>query len=366
MKQTCIAAIIVSGVAAALYYTNGFTIYASHVLIFCLFICLFLVYSQITGRTKNPTTVFMGMLVLAGLHLLNSSSEITNTSIWMLLLPPLITFNLGLKRGIILLVLMFIGASVILLLPGLPSYTSYSSTYKLRFLSVLFCSMFFSGSSEYARYKTQQRLQVLTEKLQQQASSDPLTNLANRRKMYELMNREKARSKRHGLVYSIVIADIDNFKQVNDIYGHSAGDAAITHAANIFTRHLRQEDYIARWGGEEFLIMLANTGAQEAYAVTERIRTTLMNSSFTTGDQRISITASFGICTSSSDSGEDTSLEQEIHEADMYMYAAKKTGKNKTIQYLTFGSPETSTLNVVTSQKRQVRAEKGSQDSAQV
>ncbi|MCL6270894.1 GGDEF domain-containing protein [Sansalvadorimonas sp. 2012CJ34-2] len=335
-QLTCLTAILVSGIASQFHFSSGMTSTAYQIAALGGVSALALIYTAVSRHTRFVTRPLIVLLSFAGMYALTIGSEKTNVSLWLLILPPVIMFNLGLRRGLILVTGLFLLSSLILLYPIFPAYSAYSATYKIRYLSVLFCTIFFSCGIEYSRYKIQQRLQHITEKLQQQACSDPLTNLANRRHMYDLMRHERARSRRHGIVYSLVLADIDNFKHVNDIYGHNAGDAAITHTAKTFTRHLRQEDYIARWGGEEFLLLLANTGAQEANAVTERIRTTLMNSKFLAGDQELSITASFGIYTNDPFSKLEKSIDQEIHEADMCLYKAKQTGKNKTVQYRAF------------------------------
>ena len=136
---------------------------------------------------------------------------------------------------------------------------------------MLACSILFSGFVEYTHGVILKHLDTLATILKQQANHDPLTELANRRHMLESIDRERLRAVRSFEPYSLIIADIDDFKLINDNFSHSTGDRVIVHCADILKKQLRKEDYVARWGGEEFLVLLPNTCYERAFAVAERV-----------------------------------------------------------------------------------------------
>lgn len=160
-------------------------------------------------------------------------------------------------------------------------------------------------------------------RLSQMASTDELTQLANRRRFTETLHMELARARRSGGPLSLIMADVDHLKRVNDTYGHPAGDAAIRHVADAFRRGRRETDVAARLGGEEFAVLLPGTEAVGALKAAERVRRELAESSIPTVG---TVTVSIGVATCP----EDGAGEQElIQAADERMYAAKSGGRNR-------------------------------------
>lgn len=151
---------------------------------------------------------------------------------------------------------------------------------------------------------------------------DKLTGLFNRSEFMKRLDREIARLKRFKRPLSVVMIDLDDFKQYNDEYGHQEGDYLLKEAANIFKYSVREIDTVGRYGGEEFILILPETNEENSMNVCERIRRTLEQRKF-----KRTVTASFGICTSY----EITEKEKLIEEADKALYEAKRTGKNKII-----------------------------------
>jgi diguanylate cyclase (GGDEF)-like protein len=156
------------------------------------------------------------------------------------------------------------------------------------------------------------------------ALTDPLTGVNNRTAMNSALIRETELARRHGNALSLVAADIDHFKQINDNYGHLAGDYVLKSVAEALTDCTRRTDILFRSGGEEFLILLSNTGKQGALLLAERIRTTIESSELVYGDHRIAVTASLGVaCFSKGDNSESL-----FEKADTALYAAKSAGRN--------------------------------------
>lgn len=163
--------------------------------------------------------------------------------------------------------------------------------------------------------------------LQAQATHDPLTNLYNRREFNRLVELETARATRQNLPTAFVLADLDHFKRVNDEHGHPAGDAVLVHTARVLTEHLRSIDVMARFGGEELLVMLPGTDTAGALALAEKLRLRLAESSVAWQGQTIRITASFGVVVRQP--GQPEPLEALYACADEALYRAKESGRNR-------------------------------------
>jgi diguanylate cyclase (GGDEF)-like protein len=171
--------------------------------------------------------------------------------------------------------------------------------------------------------RTNRELKEANEKVEKLARIDPLTGLANRRTLQEAMLREIARAGRLGEHLSLVIADLDHFKTINDRYGHPMGDQVLAEAAAVFGNHLRPYDLAARYGGEEFVLLLPATSTEGAMVVAERMRKTAAAITFPDCPQQI--TMSLGVATWIA--GETP--EQFVARADAALYAAKNAGRNR-------------------------------------
>ncbi|GAB6066495.1 GGDEF domain-containing protein [Aquifex pyrophilus] len=162
------------------------------------------------------------------------------------------------------------------------------------------------------------------------ALTDALTGLYNRRVFMEIAEKELSRAMRLGQPFSILMLDLDNFKRINDTYGHDVGDIVLRHVAQILKRNLRRMDVIARWGGEEFIVMLPNTTLENAYKVGEKLRKAVEAAPVELENgKKLKITVSVGV----SSFRNQKSLEDIIREADIALYNAKKKGKNRVEIY---------------------------------
>jgi diguanylate cyclase (GGDEF)-like protein len=163
--------------------------------------------------------------------------------------------------------------------------------------------------------------------LEQLALTDGLTALPNRRAIEDWANRQFSGALRHGFPLWVVMADLDNFKTVNDTCGHSAGDAVLKRFAEILKDNIRQCDMCARTGGEEFLMVQTHVEQAGVLHVAERIRKLFESHPFKFGNHEMRVTASFGIAALSR--AVDSTFEQLVARADAAMYSAKRHGRNK-------------------------------------
>lgn len=159
------------------------------------------------------------------------------------------------------------------------------------------------------------------------ARTDPLTGIWNRREFMDRIGIEAARSRRTGKPLSVVIADIDNFKSINDRYGHGCGDAVLTGIAKLLSTRVRRLDTAARWGGEEFTLLLPETGREGARILAEQLRSAVAEASFPYDSQSLQVTMTFGVAELSGQSSLDACLDQ----ADQALYRGKQNGKNQVV-----------------------------------
>ena len=158
------------------------------------------------------------------------------------------------------------------------------------------------------------------------AQLDPLTGLNNRRAFYDKTSPLWAHAIRHEHVSSVMLLDIDHFKQVNDAYGHAHGDDVLKALANILRHSVRQGDVLARWGGEEFIVFLPETGQHDAIALAERLRAEISDIRIPHETGAIAVTASFGIARKED---RHATLDALIAAADECLYQSKQQGRNR-------------------------------------
>jgi len=169
------------------------------------------------------------------------------------------------------------------------------------------------------------QLQDLNMRLELMVRTDILTGLANRLEMLNQLEIEQKRSERHKKTFSLILGDLDFFKQVNDTYGHLAGDRVLRQVAAQLRDSLRTEDVCARWGGEEFMILLPETSLQQAVIVAEKLAAAVREKEITWEQHVIRLSMSFGV-------GEfqaGSSIDAFTQRVDNALYAAKNAGRNR-------------------------------------
>ncbi|MDJ0652734.1 MAG: GGDEF domain-containing protein [Xanthomonadales bacterium] len=156
---------------------------------------------------------------------------------------------------------------------------------------------------------------------------DALTGLPNRAGFMERAQQEYERALRYGNRLSVALVDIDNFKKVNDRYGHQAGDTVITEVGSVIAGCLRKSDFVCRYGGEEFVILLPETPLDKAFQVAEKIRQAVSKTPFAFRERRVQVTVSVGV----SELESNQSISELVEKADVALYGAKSSGRNRAM-----------------------------------
>ncbi|MHB1404277.1 MAG: GGDEF domain-containing protein, partial [Desulfitobacteriaceae bacterium] len=185
-------------------------------------------------------------------------------------------------------------------------------------------AIFLSSISSYSLGKYKRLDFVNKQYFIELSTKDQLTNTYNRLKFNESLSSEIQLARRYVNAFSLIMFDIDHFKKLNDENGHIFGDKVLIEIANIVKESVREVDVFARWGGEEFVILLPQTNCKEASALAERLRKSIYNKSF---KKEMNLTCSFGVTSFSSQDDEDSIMDR----VDMALYKAKESGRNVVV-----------------------------------
>ncbi len=178
----------------------------------------------------------------------------------------------------------------------------------------------------YSTIALSYRLRLANERLRALSETDPLTNTLNRRKFMDVAERELALAERHCYPTSVVIVDFDDFKQVNDKYGHAAGDTALVQTIEVMKSVIRESDVLARFGGEEFILLLPHTAGQGAQSLANRILERVAQTPLKFEETSLTITLSAGSVTCETSR---TPLDVLMSRADELLYESKQAGRNR-------------------------------------
>ncbi len=191
------------------------------------------------------------------------------------------------------------------------------------------CQAVFSDDGTWLGRRTTNRdvtaLKQAEEQLQRLSTTDPLTGAYNRRMFMDLLTKELQRSGRYGEPFSLLMFDIDYFKRVNDRYGHDAGDRVLQEVVRLSMETIRQADTLARWGGEEFMVLLPRTDGDMAYTMGERLRKRIAGYTFVDAGH---LTVSVGVTSC----GRDDTLDSLLKRVDEALYTAKESGRNQVVR----------------------------------
>lgn len=205
------------------------------------------------------------------------------------------------------------------------SFTQYNilriANVLLIIVSISSLAYIFSNDSQ----EMENKLIEYNKKLEKKSSTDPLTGLYNRGKAMEILGELEKAAKDE--IFCLCICDIDFFKRVNDNYGHDVGDKVLIEVSNILSRIVKGFGYVARWGGEEFMIIFPKTNGDDACTVIYTIQSEIKKMSVMCGDEEIKVTLTYGLCEYYS----EMSLTENIKDADNKLYTGKEEGRNRLI-----------------------------------
>ena len=182
------------------------------------------------------------------------------------------------------------------------------------------------GTGWRMKTRSARALAAANRKVEQLARTDPLTGLANRRHTLERLHEEVLRVQRARLTFALVLVDLDHFKRINDTHGHACGDRVLVHVAEVLAVTVRALDIAARWGGEEFLLVLPATDCAGAVTVAEKARARLAAGAVVWQDHEVRVTATFGVAECA-----DGDLDACLRAADAALYRGKKAGRNTVV-----------------------------------
>jgi len=255
--------------------------------------------------------------------------------IWSIFLPIFIIPLNGHKYGLRISLLFYAFAFLIAYLGiGVWDDSQWNTHSFIRFVVSSLVLVFVIYITELAIYRSnvllfekERKEREYVKKLQDSAEKDYLTQIYNRRKIIEIISEEIQRAHRYNLHLSLAIVDIDFFKKINDTYGHNCGDEVLVEFVEVISSHLRESDYVGRWGGEEFVILFTHTTLEDALKKSERLCCEIREQDFTNVGH---LTCSIGIAALTP---EIVSLEGLVDKADKALYQAKEMGRDRAIEY---------------------------------
>ncbi len=199
----------------------------------------------------------------------------------------------------------------------------------LAFISTVVTTGLMVSAAVVERRRAMAKLAEALGELREQASTDPLTGLSNRRHLWEFLQREWLRARRKNGTFALIMIDLDHFKRMNDSHGHDAGDTVLRQVADLLKAHVRASDIACRFGGEEFVLVLPDVTLHAVQLRAEQIRQAIERlEPRHQGRQLTGITASFGVALFPDDAAEPESL---LRTADRALYAAKESGRNRVV-----------------------------------
>ncbi|ERS08268.1 GGDEF domain-containing protein [Marinobacter nauticus] len=281
------------------------------------------------GHKTLQRRAFITLIIALFTYLAIQAVEDGSAIIWLFAYPPIIFYISEARVGILACVGGWLAVLFLFSPLGDMVFDSpYSTSFRLSMIIVLAFEMATCYILDQSRRRSKLGLIRLAAEFEYAAKHDALTSLANRREGLEQLETEYQRYLRNGRSFSVLLMDIDLFKNVNDSYGHQAGDDMIVLVARTLTDQSRKVDTIARWGGEEFLVLLPETALTEAAATAERIRSAVASQAIDCAGKRVTATISIGVaCIQGSES-----IDRLLQRADEALYQAKTLGRNRVCQ----------------------------------
>lgn len=249
---------------------------------------------------------------------------------WLFVYPPIVFYISDARVGTTACSLGWLGLALLYSPLGSAVVdTPYSASFRISMMTVLGFEMVSCYLLDQSRRRSKLGLIKLAAKFEYAAKHDALTGLANRREGHAQLENEYERYRRNNRAFSVLLMDIDLFKSVNDNHGHQAGDKMIRLVAHTLKTECRKVDTLARWGGEEFLVILPETETREAIQIANRIRQAIASQSIEFEGQSITSTISVGVATVQG----SESIDRTLQRADEALYRAKTQGRNQVCDF---------------------------------
>jgi diguanylate cyclase (GGDEF)-like protein len=284
-----------------------------------------LAYLLIGNRTLQRRG-FITVITVLFTYLAIRAVEDGSAVIWLFAYPPVVFYICESRVGVIACGAGLAGLMLLFSPIGDVLFESpYSPSFRLSMIVVLAFEMVTCYILDQSRRRSKLGLLKLAAEFEHAAKHDALTGLANRREALHQLENEYERYLRNDRPFSVLLMDIDLFKNVNDSYGHQAGDQLIKLVAQTLVKQCRKVDTLARWGGEEYLVLLPEAGPEEAWQTAERIRKSIAAATVKTNQHTLSATVSVGVATLTN--GE--TIDRLLQRADEALYQAKRLGRNR-------------------------------------
>lgn len=279
-----------------------------------------------TLQRRGFITIITALFTYLAVQAVEDGSAI----IWLFAYPPIIFYISQSRVGVFACAGGLVAVAVLFSPIGdLVFNAPYSTSFRLTMIAVLAFEMSTCYVLDQSRRRSKLGLLKLAREFEYAAKHDALTGLANRREVLSQLDNEYQRYLRNSREFSVLLMDIDLFKSVNDNYGHHIGDEMIVLVASTLKEQCRKVDTLARWGGEEYLVLLPETGTEEAVKTANRIRKAVSSKSVSAEGQAIAATISVGVATIR----DDESVDRLLQRADAGLYRAKTLGRNTVCEF---------------------------------
>jgi len=324
----CLIALICLIFFAIESFLHNETLHARILLVFAVLTMGCFIYLRLTGNRRTTNTFIVILLGTLCLFLLYTGGIGGTGPLWFFVFPLVALYIQKLWAGILSVIVLLLITVLLLAFPFAGFDPSiYSPVFIERFLAVYIAVSVMAALYAFVRTSAELNLESINETFQNLANTDELTGLPNRRRMQDVLYQEVSRMRRSRGRFSLINFDLDFFKSVNDEHGHECGDHVLQTIPDILRKVLRTQDTCARWGGEEFLVLLPETTLAGGKQVAERLRKAFAEYPLRCGDREFTVTASFGVTEFTHADDLDDCLKQ----ADMNVYQAKKEGRNRVV-----------------------------------
>lgn len=285
-------------------------------------------YQRLSGNRQATNIILVILLGALCLFLLYTGGIGGTGPLWYFVFPLFALFVLRLWAGLMAVILL-LAVTVFLFWHPVAGFhpAQYSADFRERFLAVYTAVSLMAFFYAFTRASSELELSNLAIAMHEMANTDVLTRLPNRRRMLDVLYQEVGRTRRGHGVFSLIMMDLDHFKSLNDRHGHDCGDAVLRALPAIAHGQLRTQDVFARWGGEEFLVLLPGTALDGATQVGERLRAAVAANPVQFEGRELKVTASFGVA----EFRPDDDLDACIGHADSNLYLAKSGGRNRVV-----------------------------------